>query len=170
MKIIIIILILTSQNVFAQKDNRSLFNNLYEEDRTCDKIINQEYSQLLVGKWRLSHSLEENETIEEGKFQKFYFKKNGKFKEVREREVFRGTWKVCSCPKENLILTSNNSLISKNTLKELEKKGLPKGKRQKSKSKAFITIHKLSRDTLTTLFYMDFEEKNPIYTYYTREK
>ncbi|GIZ16200.1 hypothetical protein [Capnocytophaga catalasegens] len=171
-KIAIVILILISQCVFAQKDEQKKFDNLYEENRPCDKIINEEYSQLLIGKWKLSHSLEGNEVIKELKSEKIHFKKNRKFKEVREGEVFKGTWKVCSCIENNLVLTSNHPMILKKELEELEKmiktshkKGKPKGK-----SKSFMTIHKITKDTLTILFYMDLEKEFPRYIFYIREK
>lgn len=168
-KIAIVILILISQCVFAQKDEQKKFDNLYEENRPCDKIINEEYSQLLIGKWKLSHSLEGNEVIKELKSEKIHFKKNRKFKEVREGEVFKGTWEVYNCPENDLVLRSNRSLLSKKTLKEFEKMGIPKGKkRKKNKSWAYITIYKISKDTLVTLSYIDLEKKYLVYNFYTK--
>lgn len=82
-----------------------------EEKRPCKKLINKEYSQLLVGKRKTFHLLEGNDFIEESKSQKFHLKKNGIFKEVRYIFFFKGTWKVCICSEDNL--RSNRSLISK---------------------------------------------------------
>lgn len=169
-KIITFILVLLLQNAFGQKNKEKFLASL-EEKRPCEELINREYSQLLIGKWKLSHSLEGNEIIEERKPQKIHFKKNGKFKEVREGEVFKGTWGVYNCPEDELVLRSNRSLLSKKTLKEFEKMGIPKGKkRRKNKSWAYMTIHKITKDTLTTLFYMDLEKEFPRYIFYVREK
>lgn len=141
-KIIGIILVFVFYtNAFGQKNKEKFLTSL-EEKRPCEKLINKEYSELLVGKWKfLSINFEDEEHkkyIIERATTKFNFKKNGKFKEIREGEVFKGTWEVYYCPENDLVLRSNRSLLSKKTLEEFEKMGIPKGKKRKKISLGHI--------------------------------